>query len=51
MTCLRACPTALDSIAAAVEQLGADAAWVRPVFVDIDPERARRSRPPSEASV
>jgi protein SCO1/2 len=40
MTCLRACPTALDNIAAAVEQLGADAASVRPVFIDIDPERA-----------
>ncbi|MGD9507621.1 MAG: SCO family protein [Geminicoccaceae bacterium] len=38
-TCLRACPVALDNIAAALDGLGADAASVRPVFVDLDPER------------
>ena len=39
-TCLRACPTALDSIAAAIDSLGAQSASVRPVFIDMDPERA-----------
>lgn len=39
-TCLRACPTALDSIVAAVDNLGAQSATVRPVFIDMDPERA-----------
>lgn len=38
-TCLRACPVALDNIAAALDDLGADAASVRPVFVDLDPGR------------
>ncbi len=38
-TCLRACPLALDNIAAALDGLGADGASVRPVFVDLDPER------------
>jgi cytochrome oxidase Cu insertion factor (SCO1/SenC/PrrC family) len=39
-TCLRACPTALDSIAAAMDGLGAQGAMVRPVFIDMDPDRA-----------
>ena len=39
-TCLRACPTALDNIAAAVDAMGAQGEAVRPVFVDMDPERA-----------
>jgi protein SCO1/2 len=38
-TCLRACPVALDNIAAALEALGPDAASIRPVFVDLDPDR------------
>jgi protein SCO1 len=38
-TCLRACPIALDNIAAALDGLGAEGAAVRPVFVDLDPER------------
>ena len=38
-TCLRACPVALDNIAAALDELGAEAAGVRPVFVDLDPDR------------
>lgn len=38
-TCLRACPIALDNIAAAMGDLGAEGASVRPVFVDMDPER------------
>ena len=38
-TCLRACPIALDNIAAAMDGLGAKGAAVRPVFVDMDPER------------
>jgi protein SCO1/2 len=39
-TCLRACPTALDSIAEAIDDLGAQGATVRLVFVDMDPARA-----------
>jgi protein SCO1/2 len=39
-TCLRACPVALDSIAAALDNLGAQRKAVRPVFVDMDSERA-----------
>jgi protein SCO1/2 len=38
-TCLRACPVALDNIAAALEALGPDAATILPVFVDLDPDR------------
>lgn len=38
-TCLRACPVALDNIAAALDGLGAEGAGVQPVFVDLDPER------------
>ena len=39
-TCLRACPVALDNIAAAMDGLGAQSASIQPVFVDMDPERA-----------
>ena len=39
-TCLRACPVALDNIAEAIDGLGARGASVRPVFIDMDPERA-----------
>lgn len=39
-TCLQACPVALDSIAAALDGLGSEAASVRLVFVDMDPARA-----------
>jgi protein SCO1 len=39
-TCWRVCPTALNRIAEAIESLGAQGASVRPVFVDMDPERA-----------
>jgi protein SCO1 len=39
-TCLRACPIVLDSIAGAMDSLGAQSASVRPVFIDMDPERA-----------
>jgi cytochrome oxidase Cu insertion factor (SCO1/SenC/PrrC family) len=45
-TCLRACPLALDSIAAAMDQLGAQRAAVRPVFIDMDPERAAQASLP-----
>ena len=38
-TCLRACPVALDNIAAAMDGLGAKSASVQPVFVDMDSER------------
>ncbi len=37
-TCLRACPTALDSIAAAVDDLGPTSRSVHPVFIAMDPE-------------
>jgi len=39
-TCLRICPTALNSIAEAIDRLGAPGASVQPVFIDMDPERA-----------
>ena len=38
-TCLKACPIALDNIAVAMDALGAQGDSVRPVFVDMDPER------------
>src|SRR3984893_488224 len=39
-TCWRACPTALNSIAEAIDRLGEASASARPVFIDMDPERA-----------
>jgi protein SCO1/2 len=39
-TCQRACPTALNSIAVAIDRLGKPGAAVQPVFIDMDPERA-----------
>ena len=39
-TCQRSCPTALNSIAEAIDHLGNLGAAVRPVFIDMDPERA-----------
>jgi protein SCO1 len=39
-TCLRSCPTALNSIAEAIDRLGTQGASVRPVFIDMDPEPA-----------
>ena len=39
-TCLRACPTALNDIAEALDSLGAQGASVTPVFIDMDPDRA-----------
>ena len=39
-TCLRSCPTALNSIAEAIDRLGAQSGSVQPVFIDMDPERA-----------
>ena len=38
-TCWRACPTALDSIAQAVEGLGEAGERVRPIFISLDPQR------------
>lgn len=38
-TCPDVCPTELQAVAAAMEQLGAQAAAVVPVFITIDPER------------
>src|SRR5215831_19087741 len=38
-TCQRSCPTALNSIAEAIDRLGKLGASVRPVFIDMDPER------------
>jgi protein SCO1/2 len=38
-TCLRSCPTTLDNIAQALDDLGAARDSVRPVFVDLDPDR------------
>ena len=39
-TCLGTCPTALNSIAEAIDRLGAAGASVQPVLIDMDPERA-----------
>jgi protein SCO1/2 len=39
-TCQRSCPTALNNIAEAIDRLGQLGAAVRPVFIDMDPERA-----------
>jgi protein SCO1/2 len=39
-TCQRSCPTALNSIAEAIDRLGKLGASVQPVFIDMDPERA-----------
>ena len=39
-TCLGTCPTALNSIAQAIDRLGTAGASVQPVFIDMDPERA-----------
>lgn len=39
-TCQRSCPTALNSIAEAIDHLGKLDAAVQPVFIDMDPERA-----------
>ena len=39
-TCLRACPTALNAIAEAIDRMGRPGASVTPVFIDMDPEPA-----------
>jgi protein SCO1/2 len=39
-TCQRSCPTALNSIAEAIDRLGKLGPAVQPVFIDMDPERA-----------
>ena len=39
-TCERSCPTALNSVAEAIDRLGELGAAVQPVFIDMDPERA-----------
>jgi protein SCO1/2 len=39
-TCQRSCPTALNSIAEAIDRLGNLGAAVQPIFIDMDPERA-----------
>ena len=39
-TCLRACPTALNDVAEALDMLGTAGASVTPVFIDMDPDRA-----------
>jgi protein SCO1 len=39
-TCHRSCPTALNSIAVAIDRLGKLGTAVQPVFIDMDPERA-----------
>lgn len=37
--CREACPTALDKLPALMEQLGADAARVQPIFVDVSMDK------------
>ena len=38
-TCWRACPTALNAIAQAVDGLGSSGARVQPIFISLDPQR------------
>ena len=38
-SCPDTCPTTLSSIAAAIEELGPDAAKLQPLFITVDPER------------
>lgn len=38
-SCPDICPTTLSSIAAAIEELGPDAAKLQPIFITVDPER------------
>jgi cytochrome oxidase Cu insertion factor (SCO1/SenC/PrrC family) len=38
-TCWRACPTALNAIGQAVDDLGAAGERVRPIFISLDPQR------------
>ena len=40
-TCWRACPTALNAIALAVEDLGEAGERVRPIFISLDPQREK----------
>ena len=39
-TCQRSCPTALNSIAEAIDHLGKRGAAVQPIFIEMDPDRA-----------
>src|SRR5215469_9557974 len=39
-TCQRSCPTALNSIAEAIDRLGNLGTAVQPIFIDMDPEQA-----------
>jgi len=38
-TCLRACPTALNDLAEAIDRMGELGASVRPIFIDMDTDR------------
>ena len=44
LSCPDLCPTQLQTIAEALEQLGADAGRVQPLFVSVDPERDGAAR-------
>ena len=44
LSCPDLCPTELQIIAEALEQLGADAGRVQPLFVSVDPERDTAAR-------
>ena len=39
-TCLRACPTALNDLADAIDRMGKLGVSIQPVFIDLDPDRA-----------
>ena len=41
-SCPDICPTTLYEIAAAIEELGRDAAKLQPIFITVDPERDTR---------
>ena len=40
-TCWRACPTALNAIALAIEDLGEAGERVQPIFISLDPQREK----------
>jgi protein SCO1/2 len=46
-TCLRACPTALNDLAGAIDRMGKLGPSIQPVFIDMDPDRGAIVRLPA----
>src|SRR3954470_11851325 len=42
-TCMRASPTVLNTIAEVIDRMGSAGAFVQPVFIDVDPDRAAQA--------